>query len=83
MEKIVLTQEELNEINKVSQSQKNLIETFGFLEYQIQDLELQKLKLVEDMKMQKSQEVEVAKKINEKYGEGTININTGEFIKTN
>lgn len=83
MEKIVLTQEELDEINKLSQTQKSLIDSFGYLEYQIQDLELQKTKLIEEIKIQKSQEVEVAKRINEKYGEGTVNISTGEFIKTN
>lgn len=83
MEKIVLTQEELNELNQLQEQRQNITGDFGIVELRIQELELQKEKIIETLNQQQDQETQFGQKIQDKYGEGTININTGEFTKTN
>ncbi len=83
MEKIVLTQEELNELNQLQEQRQIITGDFGIVELRIQELELQKEKIIETLNQQQDQETQFGQKIQDKYGEGTININTGEFTKTN
>lgn len=83
MEKIVLTQEELAELNQLQEQRQTITGDFGIIELRIQELELQKEKIVETLNQQQDQETQFGQKIQNKYGEGTININTGEFTKTN
>jgi 3-dehydroquinate dehydratase len=83
MEKIVLTQEELNELNQLQEQRQTITGDFGIVELRIQELELQKEKIIEILNQQQDQETQFGQKIQDKYGEGTININTGEFTKTN
>ena len=82
MEQIKLSQEEINNIKNLQVSQQNLITQFGQLEYQMQLLELQKDKLVEVMGELQEQEVIIGKDLNEKYGNGTVDLETGMFTKT-
>lgn len=83
MEKIVLTQEELDELNQLQQQRQSITGDFGIVEFRIQELELQKEKIIETLNQLKDQEAQFGQKIQDKYGEGSININTGEFTKTN
>ena len=83
MEKIVLTQEELNELNQLQEQRQTITGDFGIVELRIQELELQKEKIIETLNQQQDQETQFGQKIQDKYGEGTININTVEFTKTN
>jgi len=83
MEKIVLTQEELNELNQLQEQRQTITGDFGIVELRIQELELQKEKIIETLNQQQDQETQFGQKIQDKYGEGTININTGEFTKAN
>ena len=83
MEKIVLTQEELDELNQLQEQRQTITGDFGIVELRIQELELQKEKIIEILNQQQDQETQFGQKIQDKYGEGTININTGEFTKTN
>ena len=77
MEKIVLTQEELTELNQLQQQRQDITTDFGIVELRIQELELQKEKIIETLNQQQDQETQFGQKIQEKYGEGSININTG------
>ena len=79
---IKLSQEEIDAIKNLQVSQQNLITQFGQLEYQMQLLELQKDKLVEVMGELQEQEVTIGKDLNEKYGNGTVDLETGMFTKT-
>jgi len=83
MEKIVLTQEELTELTQLQQQRQDITADFGVVELRIQELELQKEQVIEALSKLKTQEIQFGQKIQEKYGEGTININTGEFTKAN
>ena len=74
-----LTTEEIAEIKAIQDSQENLLSGFGELEFQIQTLELQKEKLVEQLETYRVKEKELANKLSQKYGNGTINIEQGTF----
>ena len=56
-----------------------MVSGFGELEFQIQTLELQKEKLVEQLETYKIKEKELANQLSQKYGNGTINIEEGTF----
>jgi len=74
-----LTPEEINEIKSTQETQEKLVTGFGELEFQIQTLELQKEKLVEQLETYKTKEKELANQLSQKYGNGTINIEEGIF----
>lgn len=78
----VLLQEELQEVKDIQQERTILMEQFGILEFNIQDLELQKQELKEKLITLKRKETTVGSKLQEKYGIGTINIEKGEFTQT-
>jgi len=81
MESTQLLQEEIDNLNTLQQAQQNIVTQFGQLEVQLQTLELQKDILVENLKQLKDQETTIGKQLNEKYGDGTINLESGTFIK--
>jgi hypothetical protein len=78
---VKLSQDELLEIKNLQVSEKSLVMQFGQLEYRIQSLELQKEQLIENISNLKQQEADIANKLQEKYGDGTINLETGTFTK--
>ena len=83
MENKVLTPEELQKLKNVQINRNSLMRDFGFIEYQIQELELQKEGLIEALSKIKNDETQIAKELQEKYGEGAVNIDKGEFIPSN
>lgn len=83
MEKILLTQEEISELKSIQDQNNQLVSSFGQLEIAIQSLELQKEQLVESLSALKIKENTIATTLQDKYGNGNINIETGEFTKTN
>ena len=83
MEKILLTQEEISELKSIQDQNNQLIASFGQLEIAIQSLELQKEQLVESLSALKTKENNLATTLQDKYGNGNINVETGEFTKVN
>jgi hypothetical protein len=81
-EQIQLSQEELNSIKELQTLQQTLINQFGQVEYQLQVLEAQKDKLVDSLAKLQEDEANLGKVLTEKYGNGTINIDSGIFTKT-
>ena len=81
MEKIVLTQEEINDLKSIQEQNSQLIVSFGQIEIAIQNLEAQKLELKNQLQVLKNKENDLAQSLQAKYGNGNINIETGEFIK--
>lgn len=79
----VLTQEELIQVQSLQSKRDQLTIDFGYIEFQIQELELQKETLIDQLTQLKLQEIQVGKEIQEKYGEGAINISKGEFTSSN
>jgi len=80
MENKVLTQEEIQQLKNIREKNSQLVEQFGFMEYQIQILLLQKEELNKNLKEIKSLELILGKQLQDKYGDGTINLEKGEFI---
>jgi hypothetical protein len=77
----VLAQEEIQEIKDFQERRRTIVQQFGILEYNIQDLESQKQQLVTELSNLKQVETQIGSKLQNKYGEGTIDIEKGEFIK--
>jgi len=80
MEKIVFTQEEIQRFRQLQQTRDQLTIDFGYVEYQIQELELQKESLVEGILSLKNEEAQISKEIQSKYGKINVNMDNGEFI---
>jgi stress response protein YsnF len=80
MENKVLTPEELSKLQELNDRRGDLVERFGILEINIQDLELQKEQLIEELSQIKKAEVEIGALLQEKYGDVNINLSTGEII---
>jgi hypothetical protein len=75
----VLTQEEIQEIKDFQDRRRTLVQQFGIVEFNIQDLESQKQQLTVELSNLKQLEAQIGSKLQDKYGEGTINIDKGEF----
>jgi translation initiation factor 2 alpha subunit (eIF-2alpha) len=80
MENKVLTQEEIQSLKSIQTNQSNLVQALGTVEYRIQLLELDKQALKSQLQKQVEEETKVAKELQEKYGDGNIDLEKGEFI---
>ena len=69
-----LTSDELQIVKDLKQEYTNLAFTLG-------ELEIQKVMLLDTQKELAAKEKQIAKQLQEKYGEGTIDLETGE-VKT-
>jgi hypothetical protein len=83
MNKIYLTEEEKKEIVDIQNQENDYMVQLGQIEYQIQSLKSQKLTISEELKMFEQRKTKFAQQLQNNYGEGSINIETGEFTKTN
>lgn len=82
METKVLTQDELQQIKDLQQEKSVLVEQFGIIEYSIQDLKQQKQSLNSALSDLKQKEIDLGKMLQERYGDGTINVEKGEFTSS-
>lgn len=80
MEKKVLTPEELSKLQELDNKRGQLVEQFGIIEINIQDLELQKEQLIDELSKLKAAELDLGGLLQQKYGEGNIDLSTGEVI---
>ena len=83
METITLTEQELNDLKLIQEEGNQLMIKFGEVEMSIQILELQKDRLVESLQELKEKESTYGQMLQDKYGNGNINTETGEFTKIN
>ena len=82
MEKTVLSQEELTNLTKLQKQQNDFVLQLGQIEYQISTLEKFKQDLKQNIETFENKQAEVGSQLKEKYGEGTVNLESGEFIKS-
>ena len=80
METKVLTQEELQSLKSIQEKRIQLTEQFGIVEMRIQEIELQKEILKEELKKLQKEEITIGESLQKTYGDGTINLEKGEFI---
>lgn len=82
MEQTKLSQEELNAVIQLQETQNRIITSLGQIEYNIQLLELQKEQLTEQIEELKKSEIKIGQDLTQKYGNGSIDLDSGTFIKT-
>ncbi len=72
--------EEITQLKTTQQERYSIIEAFGTLEIQLQELEFRKQFLKNKYLELKQKEEILGKQLQEKYGDGTINVERGEFV---
>ena len=80
MEKKVLTEEEINKLKELRKQFEELTNVAGSTEVQIMNLEIRKEQLKINLQNLQQQELVLAKELEEKYGDGTISLESGEFL---
>ena len=80
METKVLTQEELQSLKAIQERRIQLTEQFGIIEMRIQEIRLQKEFLKEELKKLQQEEIAIGESLQKTYGDGTINLEKGEFV---
>ena len=80
METKVLTQEEIESLKLVRERRIQLTENFGVIELRMQEFNMQKEILKEELKNLIQEETNLGQTLQQKYGDGSINLEKGEFI---
>lgn len=78
---IKLSQEELQSLKSLQEKQNQLVVKFGQLEYEIQSLELQKETAIDQLNKLKKEEELIGNQLTQKYGNGSIDVESGFFTK--
>jgi hypothetical protein len=76
METKVLTQEEITQLKNLQSKRKDLSEQFGLLEI---NYETQKQSLFYQLNQLLQEEDKIGSQLQQKYGDGTIDLDKGEF----
>jgi len=76
METKVLTQDEITQLKNLQDKRKNLSEQFGLLEI---NYETQKQLLLYQLNQLLQEEDKIGTQLQQKYGDGTIDLDKGEF----
>lgn len=79
-EQIKLQEEELQQITQIQQVSRNITMEYGNIELARKALESRVKQADSALKDLKETEQEVAKSLQEKYGQGSINLEQGTFI---
>jgi predicted nuclease with TOPRIM domain len=82
METKKLLQEELQEINQIRSEYTNLYANIGLIQVKIKELEGESLSYYQGLETLKQSESDVFERLKQKYGNGTIDLETGEFKST-
>ena len=81
MKQVLLETKELDTIKEIQQTEFDLINQLGSIEYQIQALSIQKDNLKQEIIKLQLKSNKFGDNLRLKYGDGNINIETGEFTK--
>ena len=81
MEKTFLSKEEISELKSIQEKESEIISQLGQIEYQILNLTTQKQFIIDKSKELSKQRSLAAQNLQDKYGEGSIDLDSGEFIK--
>ena len=75
-----LTQEELEQIEVVRKNKETILTELGQIKLAEPNLETRLEKAEQFLTQLDEQEAELAKYLEDKYGNGTVDVNSGEFI---
>lgn len=76
---VKLTNEELEQIEVVKKNKETILVELGQIKLAELNLEKRLEKAEEFLSQLEKQETEIAKYLEDKYGNGTVNVETGEF----
>jgi chaperonin cofactor prefoldin len=79
METKVLTEEEITSLRNLNAQQNNILAGLGSLEYRITMLENNKAALKAQIAEVEQASAELGAQLTEKYGNGSLNLETGEI----
>ena len=82
MEIKVLSKEEIQSLTDIKEKYRELVDVLGANEMQIMSLELVKEQIKSNLVLIKEEEIKIGKELEEKYGNGTISLESGEFSPT-
>lgn len=82
MDKKVLSKEELQKLKDFQTKEDNLVILFGQIAYQKHSLEEEQDRAIEEKEKFNKERLEFASNLTSRYGNGTINIDTGEITST-
>ena len=81
MEKTVLTKEEIQQLSSLQEQQNDFVIQLGQVEYQKLLIKKEEESIKQQIETFEKKQMETAQKLEEKYGRGTVNLESGEFIK--
>mgnify|MGYP000060737857 CR=1 FL=1 len=81
MEQTFITKEEKSRFDNIRKSEEQIVIGLGQIEYQIQSLELEKENIITQLSQLREDQTSLGKELTEKYGDGNVNLDTGEFTK--
>tara|TARA_E500000178_G_C16711625_1_gene612991 strand:- start:379 stop:630 length:252 start_codon:yes stop_codon:yes gene_type:complete len=82
MENPKLSKEELQKINDLRSKENQITFELGQLEISRLNIEARKSNLTEQFSLLRKDQTKLGQDLQDKYGEGTIDIDSGEFIKS-
>ena len=74
-----LTPEELFLIKNLNNQREKIKHQLGILEYELQLLNQEKNKVIQELYILEESLIKAGKELQNKYGEGALNLKTGEF----
>lgn len=75
-----LTEEEISELNKIQQKNLRVIQQMGQIQISRLNLDEQEKSVEQDLYIVRKEEKELVQTLEQKYGKGSVDISTGEFI---
>jgi predicted nuclease with TOPRIM domain len=81
MEKIQLASEELSKLQDLNSKVADIVTSLGQIEIQISLLQENKKSLLDSFAQIQQDQDQLAQELTQKYGDGKIDIATGEFTK--
>tara|TARA_Y100000310_G_C20523164_1_gene734710 strand:+ start:41 stop:292 length:252 start_codon:yes stop_codon:yes gene_type:complete len=78
--KVKFSDEEVNELKEIRDSYETVAHELGQIQLQQVFLKDRDVEIKESLKVLKDRETKQADKLQKKYGVGTLDIDTGEFI---
>tara|TARA_B100002019_G_C20743169_1_gene344966 strand:- start:187 stop:432 length:246 start_codon:yes stop_codon:yes gene_type:complete len=77
-----ITEQEIEKVKGLRVKFDQLVNTIGQVEVQLYNLQEQKKELQVSLLNIQQEELAIAKELEEKYGKGTVSLDTGEFSPT-
>ena len=80
MEKTVLSKEEIQQLSSLQEQQNDFVIQLGQVEYQKLLLNKQENSIKQQIENFEENQTKLAQQLEEKYGKGTVNLESGEFV---